>query len=175
MKRFLYITLLVVLHQSCSNALVLTNRTFVTDNPYKKDALEFVNDSICIYEQVFLCDLDDQYKVTKTTCTYKTQKKSIILMNTDLNADSTCFRLPETELKKCHFFNEELDSQTPLRLGAPKKITNVDAYGYIDVITIDTLKYKSKTIIHNKWNYCAQFPIYTSIPFYEDKGNRKSH
>ncbi len=172
MKKVLILIPLFCFCQSCSRTLLLSDRTFIHDDPYKVTSIKFVNDTICTYEQQFLCDLDEQYRKTRITCTYKVMDKKIILKNTTKYADSLniqCFKLPESQIRKCSFMNKELMENKPLVLGDQGNLSIIDMYGYIDNITTDTLTYKKKTILHKKWNSCYPFLMFVSTPFREKK------
>lgn len=152
--------------------LVLNNRTFVDNDTIKASSLQFINDSVCIYEQKFLCDIDKPFKETKIVAHYETFKKKIILRNMTMHSDSinaTCFSLPESEIKKCNFFNEVFLKPKYILAGAPGSISKADIYGYINNITKDTLSYKRGTIYYSKWNNCVQYPLFITISFTEKK------
>jgi hypothetical protein len=164
--------LILFLGQSCSKMIVLTNKTFVDNDTIRMNSIQFMNDSVCIYVQKFLCDIDERYKETKIISHYEIIKKKIILKNLTLNPDSLntpCYRLPESEIKKCHFFNDPPLKSKFILAGAPGSFSKADVYGYINNITTDTLYYKKGTILYTKWYNCNRYPIYLPTLFYEKK------
>lgn len=172
MNKILYFILILIICQSCAKQLILIDKTFVDGDLYKANSLHFINDSVCIYKQIFLCDVDEQFKETKISCSYKINKNRIILRNLDIQSDSNnipWFKLSEAEIRKCNFLNDELSEKKPIIIGAPPHISKIDIYGYINNITTDTLIYRKKTIYYNKWNNYTEYPIYITIPLREKK------
>jgi hypothetical protein len=158
MKKLLYLLCLLPICVSCSNKVfVLRNKTFISGDPsIKVFSLHFINDSICIYEQKYQCEIDEKFRNTKIICHYWINKKEIILKNTTKNPDSlktTCFMLPDEELKKCNILNEELLKTSSNKIG-PSTTAALQMYGYIDNIIMDTLLYKKKQIYQGKQVEC---------------------
>jgi hypothetical protein len=151
--------------------LVLSGKTYTNENPYKISSIKFINDSICIYLQEFLCDLDTQFRKTIVVCYYQINKDKIILKNSSTHPDSinsTCFKLPDKEISKCKFLEDELNTAKVLIIDDPR-FSKLELYGYIDNITTDTLFYKKKTIYYGKRNKCCHPSIYILKPFHEIK------
>lgn len=172
MSKIFYSIIIIVICQACTRQLILINKTFIDDDPFKTNSLQFINDSICIYKQLFLCDIDEQYKETKIRCSYKINENMIILRNLMMQADSNnilWLKLPESEITKCYFLRDELLGKKPILIGAPPNIPMTDIYGYINNITTDTLIYKKRTIYYNKRNTYIEYPVWISIELREKK------
>jgi len=136
--------------------VVLQNRTFVSGDSIKILSLQFIDDSTCIYEQEYQCDVDEKFRNTRIICDYQVNENRIILKNktTDLDSlSSTCFKLPDSEVKKCNNFNEDKFKDTNFTIG-PSGPDIIAWYGYIDNITIDTLFYEKKQIHYAKMIEC---------------------
>jgi hypothetical protein len=171
-KKIHYLIFLLLICQSCTNQLIMVNKTFFDDDPFKSNSFQFINDSVCLYKQTFKCDIDEKLKDTKTVCSYKVDKNRIILKNLTVHPDSMSipwFKLSESQIKKCFFLNNELLEKKPLIIGAPPQISKIDSYGYINNITTDTLIYKKKTLYYNKWITYPKYSLFITIPLHEKK------
>lgn len=156
MKSIFYTVLILVIFGSCSPVLVLQDKTFVSGDSIKIFTLQFVDDSTCVYEQNYRCDIDEKFRDTRIFCDYQVNKNRIILKNktTDMDSlSSECFKLPESEIKKCNNFNEDKVKDSGFTIG-PSEPNVLAWYGYIDNITIDTLFYKKRQIHYAKRVEC---------------------
>jgi hypothetical protein len=175
MNKILYLIYLLSICISCSpKVLVLKNKTFISGDPSKKIfSFHFINDSICIYEQKYQCEIDEKYRSTKIICHYWINKKEIILKNMTKDLDSlqtTCIMLPDSELKKCTFLNDEL-LKAPSNFIGPSQSNALEMYGYIDNIIIDTLLYKKKQIYYGKQVEC--FDVLYRVRLFDNSNSRQ--
>lgn len=169
MKKLIYIPIIFIFF-SCSKKLILTNKMYVSGDSIKVSTLHFINDSICNYEQKYLCEIEEPYKNTVEICHYHIQKNSIILKNLTKDPDSigtTYFKIPASELDKCSFFNEKLTDNEMIILGAPRALSNTEMFGFINNITDDTLLYRRKVIIYQKFFNLVPYPMFVIMSFYE--------
>src|SRR4030042_295910 len=161
MKKLIYIAVLLVF-SSCSKELILTNKIYFCGDSIKVNTIHFLNDSICNYEQKYLCEIEEPYKKTVEICHYKIHKNLIILKNLTKDSDSigsTYFKIPDSELNKCSFFNEKLPDNGQIRMGAPRTISNTEMFGFINNITTDTLLFKKKVIFYQKLYKLVPYPM----------------
>ena len=165
----LIIVTFVILTLSCSHKITMAHRTFNTGDSNKISSLNFINDTICVYEQQFLFNMPTPYKKVKIICHYAIEKKKLILKNITTNRDSsnvTCFRIPEVDLNRIDFFKPPILTDSII-LGKPPTLTRIDLYGFIDNITVDTLIINRHKIYYNKKNDCFQYYMFISKKFLE--------
>lgn len=182
MKYFLMSSLIMLLFTfiSCSKAYILnlSGRIFVNDDPYKSEYLEFTNDTLCIYTQIFHCDISPQYKIKEIICNYKVLNDYIVLANIDIDSlANSIFFLPKDEIKKCDFiYNEikEVMAKTKRCLGCSTYSEKESLYGYINNIDNDTLYYHNNAISYLKLIYTIDHESYLMNSIFVDKSNLES-
>jgi hypothetical protein len=164
MRRFLFISIIVVISTSCSKTIFinLSNKEFIKgeykeEYPYTVEKLNFINNSICIYTQEFLCDIDSAYKITQTICSYSVKDNYIILENARKDSSYNnlflnCIPLPDSIIQQCKYMRDDLlDIQSRLTgIGVPPPPSLVELYGYINIIQTDTLYYDRNIIYYIK-------------------------
>lgn len=154
MRNLLY-AILIITTTSCSKNIFvnLSTKDFVDENQYKIEKLNFVNDSICIYTQEFLCDIDSTYKTTQTVCSYNIKGNYIILEN--VVKDSILARLvplPDSVVQQCRYMRDDLLDilSRPIAIDAPPATSLAEIFGFINVIHTDILYYDRGIIYYKK-------------------------
>jgi hypothetical protein len=155
MKNIYNLVILFLFFESCSPSIIIQNKTFISGDSIKLFTLKFIDSNTCVYEQNYRCDIDEKYRNTIIVCDYQIIKNRIVLKNktTDLDSlSSGCFRLPDSEIQKCNNFNV-VNNDSILIIG-PTGPNIIAWYGYIDIITIDTLYYDKGQLIYPKIIKC---------------------
>jgi len=167
----LFLLTLVVLVQSCALQIKLADKVFSQGDSIKVSSISFLDDNLCIYKQEYLIDVPQPYNEIRNVCSYSIIKKNLVLKNLTSDndsIDSPCFQIPQEILGKIDFFIPNA-SDSIIVIGAPPRLSRIDIYGYLDNITIDTLKLKRNKIIYPKVNKCFPHFMVTSTTFMEIK------
>lgn len=149
-KNIILIILCLVFCISCSNKKVLVGKTYLYETFYKKQSFIFLDKNICLYKQYFTFDCDSvdyQYKNYEMICKYKMSKNRIemqpIYPLIDSLVESGYIRIPDSEIIKCEFLRNRLDSK--------QRFNNSYYIGYFNYINSkDTIYYLGNIIIDSK-------------------------
>lgn len=163
---------------SCSGALVLQNRVFISDESIYIYTLDFVNDSICVYRQECKHGVSpSQYLKIDITCHYEICDRMIILNKLSGVRDSFDYEyISDTKSVFDSFFSELPDRDSVCELAL------FNAYAFINDIDSDTLHYYATKRIaygkmfqddsHRQFFYVRTFsedgkswPLYTAFAF----------
>ncbi len=147
------------------------------------EKLNFINDSICIYTQEFLCDIDSAYKTTQIKCFYSVKNNYVVLSNlTKRNCSDSnsmkCISLPYSIIQQCKYMREDLSNilSRPASIDAPPSISLAELYGFINIVQTDTLYYHNDVFFYNKSfkNPTNNIPFLTRIIFFVEKGREQN-
>jgi hypothetical protein len=153
---------------SCSKRYSLNNNEFLCLDLIRTHSLKFINDSICIYDQEFLCEMKQPYDFYRVNCKYFIEGNKIILKNLSEHPDSsvqTCFEIPDRAFDNCKPIIDEIKEESEIFRIPPKATLLIDVFRYYNNITTDTLTYKRRRIKYVKKVDCAPFMMVMGCEF----------
>jgi hypothetical protein len=178
-KHTIIILSIIIFSQYCySQKQILSGKEFLSEDSIKKELFMFLDDSVCIYKQIYNCAIDEKYRLTEIKCKYKIEGELIFLKPINIPEylqGIDCYLIPETILEGCDLiYANTLES--PFDLDVRAKLTKADMYGYVNSIKNGTklLLYKRDNIIFAKVLTCI--PIEnrrSSFTLFTQKGKKR--
>lgn len=162
MKYLCYIILITlsVTYVSCtSKNIVLINKEFTIGETdlVKQEFLNFIDDSVCIYIQIFKCDIDEKYRNVEIKCLYKISGDYVDLTaieQPDFLVGKSCYAIPDSVLQKCDVIYIDTP-ENPFYLARYGLWDRAKAYGFINNINgTERLFYKKDNLFHAKVLSC---------------------
>jgi hypothetical protein len=138
----------------------------------KRYELIFVNDTICIFRNTFLCnDIEAEYRIIEQKCSYIKKNDTLIVTNLKpIYGDTMYINIPPQESKKCYFLTDEARKYLS---GSPPLFPQYYLYGKVPNITNDTLYFSKKekdVIVLSKYNNKTNESVYCEFKKWKGKG-----
>jgi hypothetical protein len=153
LNTYFIIVLLITVTGACNPTKNLVGKSFKSHSKHRTAKLNFDNDSIGRFINIFHCtDIDPEYKTVTILFNYRKTDDKIILKNINCKSDSCTnnftLDIPLQSSKKCSFLNKDKREK---RFGiGPNYLTAYEKYGFVPSLDIDTVYIVKRKLIFVK-------------------------
>ncbi|MDR0659621.1 MAG: hypothetical protein LBG19_02225 [Prevotellaceae bacterium] len=174
--QLLTIAVLLILSSCSSSKFTLAGKEYSLGSEIKSESIDFVSDNICLYTQIYHCNIPEKYKITEIECSYTISGDTITLKrisSPEYLENQSCYIMPDSIIVNCEPMFADT-RKSPLFLG--RYWTKVDAYRVINSINVEEkLLYYKGCIYYAKFLSCYSKESTASSFYVFCEGGRKAN